>query len=269
MNKRNIKFGKGDQPEFSQTIDGGFSITQAEGDDAGKYVYVEGQAANYGNWFTVMELQGYKLMRRNNQGMFSRALSQSPDVVLKVNHDQELDITTGGTLKIWETEQGLYFKGRVNIQSPDGQNVIAKLQDKILTQGSVKYWPTAFEEWTESNQGDIVEYQDIKEGKLDKGDVSLVTFGANPQCEVGLTTAAQMIQMLTDNHTQEVESKEAPIDWALIQKREAIRLEHAKAKANSLLPIFQDTERDAADNSIRSNEQDTVVGNKDTQVTKE
>ena len=37
-----------------------------------------------------------------------------------------------------------------------------------------------------------MEYQDVKEAKIDKGDVSIVLYGANPQCSTNL---AQMVQM--------------------------------------------------------------------------
>ena len=69
-----------------------------------------------------------------------------------------------------------------------------QMRDGLVTQGSVMYWPTDLESWSEEKEGRTIEYQDVRAGKLQNGDVSVVIWGANPQCS---TTVAQMVQMAT------------------------------------------------------------------------
>ena len=201
-NKPVTTFPKGEQPRFVQAVDATFKVTQAEGADKGKYVFVEGEAARYGNWFQVVEFDGYQVMRRNNPGMFGRALAQNPDIVLRVNHQEALARTHAGTLEVWETDQALMFRGKINLQTTTGNDVAQMMSDGLVTQGSVSYMPTQVSEWSETQGGKHTEYQDVKEGKLDKGDVSVVIWGMNPQCS---TTLAQMAQMMNPPTEQEAQ----------------------------------------------------------------
>ena len=184
-------FSKGDQPRWIQIAPATFSVEQGE-DKEGTFAMVEGQAACYGNWFTVMDTGSYSLQRMNRPGMFARSLSQNPEIVLRVNHQDALARTGAGTLQVWETEEALMFKGRLNLQMMVANDVYQAMKDNLLTEGSCQFWPTMVEEWSEEQDGKIVEYQDIKEAKIDKGDVSIVLYGANPQCSTNL---AQMVQM--------------------------------------------------------------------------
>ena len=181
---------KGEQDRFVQVIDATF---QAVGDpDEQGMVKVKGEAAVYSNWFTVAEGEHYQVQRRNNPGMFARSLSQNPDIALRVNHETALARTQAGTLKVWETDQALLFEGKVNTKTQAGNDIVQNMRDGLVTQGSVMYWPTTMETWEEISEDKTIVFQDIKEGKIDKGDVSLVVWGANPQCQ---TTLAQMVQM--------------------------------------------------------------------------
>ena len=189
--KTTTTFSKGDQPRWIQMAPSIFQVEQGEDKD-GAFAMVEGQAACYGNWFTVMDTGSYSLQRMNRPGMFARSLSQNPEIVLRVNHQDALARTGAGTLQVWETDQALMFKGRINLQMMVANDVYQAMKDDLLTEGSCQFWPTMVEEWSEEQDGKIVEYQDIKEAKIDKGDVSIVLYGANPQCSTNL---AQMIQM--------------------------------------------------------------------------
>ena len=219
-----LMFQKGEQPRFVQTVD---AMVQALGDpDEQGMVEVEGQAAVYGNWFQIVETDTFSIQRRNNAGMFARALSQNPDIALRVNHETALARTQAGTLKVWETDQALMFRGQVNTNTQAGNDIIQNMKDGLVTQGSVMYWPLDMSQWSENKEGRVIEYQDIKEGKLDKGDVSLVIWGANPQCS---TTLAQMIQMattLTPSMLPDPAASEAAVveERVLAQGRERARL---------------------------------------------
>ena len=190
MDKQVRTWPKGEQDRFVQVIDAKF---QAVGDpDAQGMVTVKGEAARYGNWFTVAEGENYQVQRRNNAGMFGRSLGQNPDIALRVNHETALARTQAGTLKVWETQDGLLFEGRVNVRTQAGNDIVQNMRDGLVTQGSVMYWPVEMETWEEVSEDKTTVYQDIRQGKIDKGDVSLVIWGANPQCQ---TTLAQMVQM--------------------------------------------------------------------------
>ena len=190
MNRQVRTWSKGDQDRFVQVVD---AHIQAVGDpDEQGMVTVRGEAAVYSNWFTVAEGENYQVQRRNNPGMFARSLNLNPDIALRVNHETALARTQAGTLKVWETEQALLFEGRVNTKTQAGNDIVQNMRDGLVTQGSVMYWPTTMETWEEISEDKTIVFQDIKEGKIDKGDVSLVIWGANPQCQ---TTLAQMAQM--------------------------------------------------------------------------
>ena len=181
---------KGDQDRFVQVMD---AHIQAVGDtDEQGMVTVKGEAARYGNWFTVAEGENYQVQRRNNAGMFGRSLGQNPDIALRVNHETALARTQAGTLKVWETQDALLFEGKVNTRTQAGNDIVQNMRDGLVTQGSVMYWPVEMETWEEVSEDKTIVFQDIRQGKIDKGDVSLVIWGANPQCQ---TTVAQMAQM--------------------------------------------------------------------------
>ena len=195
MNKETRTWPKGEQDRFVQVVD---AHIQAVGDpDEQGMVKVRGEAAVYGNWFTVAEGDNYSVQRRNNPGMFGRSLGQNPDVALRVNHETALARTQAGTLRVWETDQALMFEGKVNTRTQAGNDIIQNMKDGLVTQGSVMYWPTTMETWEEITEDKTTMFQDIKEGKIDKGDVSLVIWGANPQCQTTLAQMAQMAQPAT------------------------------------------------------------------------
>ena len=189
MDKKRTTFPKGEQPRFIQAVE---AFVQAADPDKMGMVKVKGQAAAYGNWFTVADMSHFQIQRRNNGGMFRRSLAQNPDIALRINHQDALARTHAGTLIVWEEEGGLFFEGKVNTNTQAGNDIVQNMKDGLVTQGSVMYWPVEMEEWSDTANGITTEFQDVIQGKIDKGDVSLVMWGANPQCQ---TTIAQMAQM--------------------------------------------------------------------------
>ena len=203
------------------TADQILEVTQSVGDmtmsdpDDGM-VTVEGQAAVYGNWFVVAESGDVMIQRRNNPKMFARSLSQNPDVTLKVDHNVPVASTRAGTLKIWEDPDGLKFQGRVNTRTSAGNDLFENMKTGLYQQGSVKYWALKDApreaEWVD---GRLVQYQDIIEGKLHQGDVTICVDGMNPACATSLkqarTTASGLI-VPTES------------DYDLLRQREQIRV---------------------------------------------
>ena len=229
MDKQVRTWPKGEQDRFVQVVD---AHIQAVGDpDEEGMVTVKGEAARYGNWFTVAEGDGYLVQRRNNPGMFGRSLGQNPDIALRINHEQALARTQAGTLRVWETLDGLLFEGKVNVRTQAGNDIVQNMRDGLVTQGSVMYWPVEMETWEETSQDKTTIFQDIRQGKIDKGDVSLVIWGANPQCQTTLAQMAQMAQPpepepppvgeVAVDAVTEGDAEPAPADDLLIQKERA------------------------------------------------
>ena len=173
--------------QILQAVSAGFRV-QAEKDGTAR---VEGYAARYENWFVVADHGAARFERINRRGMFARSLSQNPDVVLRLNHQQALARTGAGSLRLFEDKDGLRFEGELNLEMPSGKEVYEMLRSGLADQASVMYWPTQMEE-TKKQDGDVTIYrEDVTQATIDKGDVSVVIWGANPQCTSNLAQAME------------------------------------------------------------------------------
>lgn len=227
--------------QYAQPIQ---AVQMSEPEDG--LVTVTGEAARYGNWFLVAEYGKVRIQRRNNPGMFARSLSQSPEVVLRIDHQIPLARTGAGTLKVWETEQALMFEGQVNTKTSAGSDLVENMKSGLYTQGSVQYWPLKDyplePEWQDDK---YVEYQDIAEGKLHQGDVTICVMGMNPQCNTTLAQAKTIAEdlelirqagLLEDQEEGSATPKEPDLDYGLLKQREAIRLHYTSVAG---IPILQ------------------------------
>ena len=240
-NKVTRTFASGMHPKFTQFIDSEFQISEIDGNV--NVVEVEGYGAIYDNWFVVSQSPSITVKRRNNQGMFARALAQNPDVVLRLDHEQALARTKAKTLTLEEDMRGLKFRGQIDTAMTSGNDVVQGMKNGLYTQGSVQYWPARFDEWKEREPGGgIVMYQDVHEGILNRGDVTITTFGANPLAETSLSqmiatvegrdSIRQMLDKYSDDSAEvaaEVETEEpveqaAPtVDYAAVREVARIR----------------------------------------------
>ena len=241
MNKVQRTFASGMHPKFTQFVDTEFQVSQIDGN--ADVVEVEGYGAIYDNWFVVSQGPGTTVKRRNNRGMFARALAQNPDVVLRLDHEQALARTKAKTLTLTEDDKGLKFRGQINVSMTSGNDVVQGMKSGLYTQGSVQYWPSRMDEWKEREPGGgIVMYQDVHEGLLNRGDVTITTFGANPLAEAsiaqmiatveGRDNIRQMLEQYSDDSdvvNAEVESEESveqavpEIDYAAVREVARIR----------------------------------------------
>jgi HK97 family phage prohead protease len=114
-------------------------------------------------------------------GAFAKTLSESPAVQLLLNHEGlSMAYTKAGTLRLAEDETGLHMEAEVNPARGDVRDMLAALDD-----GDVDEMSFAFRVMRQNWSPDY-EQRDIVEVSLNRGDVSVVNFGANPGTAVAL-----------------------------------------------------------------------------------
>lgn len=121
-----------------------------------------------------------------DKGAFKRTLAADPDVKFRFDHvGMPMASTRAGTLKLNEDRYGLAVQASLNTADTNVNNLVIQLRD-----GNVDEMSFAFrvidQVWLNAD-GDEVPYWDmsgvtrhIREVSLQKGDVSAVTYGANP-----------------------------------------------------------------------------------------
>lgn len=115
-------------------------------------------------------------------GAFARTLAAGADVPFKVNHDGiTLARTKSGTMRLAEDSTGLHVEADLDPASPAVQTLRSAMERGDLDEMSFAFrvvrqdWSP---DWTQ---------RDITEVDLNKGDVSVVNYGANPHTG-GLTS---------------------------------------------------------------------------------
>lgn len=113
-----------------------------------------------------------------SRGGFTATLAADPQVELVVNHGAgggiPLAHTRNGTLRLSEDEQGLRAEAELDATRHDVHDVLAALERGDLAEMSFRFMITSGQ-WSP----DYSEYR-INAVDLDRGDVSIVNFGANP-----------------------------------------------------------------------------------------
>lgn len=116
-------------------------------------------------------------------GAFSRTLKQNPDVRLLVNHDGlPLARTRSGTLELSQDDSGLYTRATLDPSDPDVKRLVPKMARGDLNEMSFSFGMTEDgDEWS-----DDFSTRTLKQLNLNGGDVSIVTYPANPNANVSL-----------------------------------------------------------------------------------
>lgn len=132
-------------------------------------------------------------------GAFDTTLRKQPDVQLLVNHEGlPLARTTNGSLALADQGRGLEFDGDAPDDDPDAIRVASKVESGLLDQCSFAFRVVS-QEW----DGDYTK-RDITEVSLDRGDVSIVNYGANPNTSVSLRDAFGSSSDLSDEDLEEL-----------------------------------------------------------------
>ena len=139
------------------------------------------------------------------RGAFGETLSKSPAVQLLVNHvGLPLAATRNGSLTLNETDRGLEFEGRADESDPDAARIASKVESGLMSECSF-----AFRVMKQTWDEDYTQ-RDITEVSLDRGDVSIVNFGANPNTNVTLRA------LLADSDISDDEIEDMRNDPAII-----------------------------------------------------
>jgi len=159
-------------------MNGRVEIRETEpGGSGGRGIKLNGYASVFGNAFPI----GRGQVERIAPGAFKRTLANQPDVSLLIEHSGlPLARTKGGaapTLRLAEDAHGLAVDADLNARDPRVQELLAVTEHVGGTDMSFGFRTTpAGESWND----DFTE-RTIKECSIHRGDVSIVTQGANPQ----------------------------------------------------------------------------------------
>lgn len=151
--------------------------------EAGSAVTVEGYASTFNQPYDM------GLYRETvAPGAFRKTLQETPDVRFLINHDGlPLARTTSGTLELAEDSNGLHMRASLDPADPDVARIVPKMQRGDLTQMSFAF-RTIKDEWSQ----DYSE-RTMKELSLRDGDVSLVTYPANPNATAKMRAARDAV----------------------------------------------------------------------------
>ena len=150
-----------------------------------------GYATVFNHDYEVHDAYG-SFMERIAPKAFARTLADQPDVVLNLNHGAggtglPIARTKSGTLTLVEDSVGLRVSASLDKRDPDVQAILPKMLRGDLDEMSLAFRVAAGEQSQEWNS----DYTDrtIRQINLSRGDVSIVTFGANPATVAALRAA--------------------------------------------------------------------------------
>lgn len=184
-------------------------------------VQISGYACRYEDTFVVFEMPGFRYLRMQKKGSFKRSLSQNPKVLLRLNHQQAFANTKAGTLTLEERADGLFYSGMVSKQNPEGMALLVEMARGTLDESSIAYQIARAEyEEVEDEDGNVIRTQIIVEGDINKGDVSVVQFGMNPNTSswIGQSSAMQLaadddtVKAIRESFYGGLEATEPPVE---------------------------------------------------------
>lgn len=135
-----------------------------------------------------------------NRSAFKRTLTEKPDVVLLLNHEGlPLARTKSGTLQLGTDSTGLLSRSDLDLRDPDVKSVAIKMERGDLNEMSFAF------RVKQNTWSDNETQRSLDEVSLHKGDVSIVTFGANPYTSA---TLRSVIKMLANGDVEEEQMAE-------------------------------------------------------------
>lgn len=136
------------------------------------------------------------------RGAFDKTLAGGPDVQLLINHEGlPIARTTNGSLRLFSTDTGLEFEGRASEDDPDAARVASKLSSGLMDQCSFAF-RVVNQDWS-----DDYDKRDISEVSLDRGDVSIVNYGANPNTPVTVRSLLASLDDLSEPELEELRTR--------------------------------------------------------------
>lgn len=151
-------------------------------------------ATGYASTFEEYEVYGgperYGWIEQIANTAFTKTMAQGPDVVYLVNHaGLPLARTKSGTLKLGVDTGGLAVEALLEPSDPDVQALVPKMNRGDVDEMSFAFYVKA-QQWSAAPgwEDDPYSFRTITELSIHRGDVSVVTFGANPTTSAALGT---------------------------------------------------------------------------------
>ena len=165
-------------------------------------------------------------------GAFTKTLAEGADVPFLVNHaGLTLARTKSGTLKLAEDSTGLHTEASLDPASPHVQALRSAMDRGDVDEMSFGFWVTR-QQWSPD-----FDQRDILEVSLNKGDVSVVNFGANPNtagAQLNARDLAARVARLGDDERREMYERLAAEYAPKAAEPAGIGLYEARARALAL-----------------------------------
>lgn len=154
------------------------------GDEAGTAT-LRGYATTYGQPYEMWDFYG-SYQEVVEAGAGAASLAASPDVKTLFNHDgmPMARTRTSETLELSEDDHGLLSVSEVDLRLTVAREVVLAIEADLIDEMSFAFvierglWSPDYTQYT------------IKQYTIDRGDVSPVTYGANPTTDIGVERAS-------------------------------------------------------------------------------
>lgn len=183
MTDRSVRQGYGKSAE-RRTFSAGIEVRTAPNGTGGEKVLVSGFASTTEAPYEMYDAFG-PYTEVVSRGAFVKTLSETPKVQLLVNHGgMSLAQTTSGSLRLSEVMDGdvtgLHMEADLNPARRDAGDLLTALRDGDIDEMSFAFRVTR-QKWSPD-----YDERRIDEVNLNRGDVSVVNLGANPDTSVAL-----------------------------------------------------------------------------------
>lgn len=143
-------------------------------------------------------------------GAFAACLAQSPDVPLVLQHDpmKRVASTANGSVQLAEDTTGLRVTAQLDPADADVQYIVPKIRSGLIGEMSYRFGDMQGD-WSP----DFTTYR-VTSLDLNRGDVSIVAFGANPATTAAVR-AQDLTELLRDANPEELRQAERRIRMRL------------------------------------------------------
>ena len=150
---------------------------------ANQRVELTGYASTVNRPYVMHDMFG-EYTEQVRSGAFAKTLADGADVAFLTNHGGlTLARTKTNSLQLREDATGLHTVAQLNTQRTDARDLLTAIEDGEITEMSFAF-RIVRQEWDED-----YENRSLVEVNLDRGDVSAVNFGANPNTSIAPTRA--------------------------------------------------------------------------------
>lgn len=208
---RSQKLTIGDRPSKRSSLDSMIDPTvrvkaqiHVREASAGEVVTFEGYASTTEQPYEMYDFFG-PYQEIVSQGAFEQTLSSSPNVPLVLQHDsmRRIASTQNGTLTLEEDDQGLHVLAQLDPTDQDVQYILPKLRSGLISEMSFAFQITS-SQWSP-------DYEELRINSvnIDRGDVSIVGFGANPNtsAEVRARSLTELLDGASVDELRTIQSR--------------------------------------------------------------